>query len=101
MDVLSPVSYPSTSDTFCAHLQTAPWEILKLLSECPDILSSHGFLASTPKHGVFHNLPTVPGPPVFAKAHRPDLDKLASTQSEFLKMDKAGIVRRFQVLLQT
>ena len=92
MDVLSPVSYPSTSDTFCAHLQTAPWEILKLLSECPDILSSHGFLASTPKHGVFHDHPTPPGPPVFAKAHHLDPDKLASAKAEFLKMEKAGIV---------
>ena len=34
-------------------------------------------------------MPTVPGPPVFAKAHHLDPGKL-----EFLKMEKAGIVRR-------
>ena len=94
LDALSAVSSPAASDPFCAHLQQAPREIRKLLSEYPDVLSSHGFSASTPKHGVFHNLPTAPGPPVFAKARRLDPEKLASAKAEFLKMEKAGIVRR-------
>ena len=52
------------------------------------------FSASTPRHRVSHNLPTVPDPPVFAKARRLNPGKLASTKAEFLKMEKAGIVRR-------
>ena len=67
LDFFSAVSSPAASDPFCAHLQQAPREIQKLLSKYPDVLSSDGFSAST-TNGVFHNLPTVPGPPVFAKA---------------------------------
>ena len=94
LDVLSAVSSPAASDPFCAHRQQAPREIWKLLLEYPVILSSDRFLASTHKHGVFHDLPTAPGPPVFTKAHRLDCEKLASAKAEFLKMKKAGIVRR-------
>ena len=79
LDVLSTLYSPSR-DQICAHLQTAPKEIRKLLSEYPDILSSDGFSASTPKLCVFHDLPMVPGPPVFTKACRLDPDKLASAQ---------------------
>ena len=43
LDVLSAVSSPAASDPFCAHLQQAPREIRKLLSEYPDVLSSDGF----------------------------------------------------------
>ena len=43
---------------------------------------------------MFHNLPTIPGPPVFAKECRLDQDNLASTQTEFLKSEKAGIVHQ-------
>ena len=93
LDVLSPVSSPAASDPFCLHLQLASREIRKLLSEYPDILSSNSFSASTPKHGVFHNFPTVPGPPVFAKALLLDPGKVASYKAEFLKMEKAGIVQ--------
>ena len=94
LDVLSAVSSHSTTDPFCAHLQAAPREIRKLLSEYPDVLSSDGFSASTPKHGVFYDLPTLPGPLVFAKACRLDPDKLSSAQAKFLKIEKASIVRR-------
>ena len=90
LDVLSVVS--SSSDLFCAHLQTAPREIRQLLSEYPDILSFKGFSASTLKHSVFHDLSTVTCPPVFIKAHPFDPDKLASAHAEFLKMEKTGIV---------
>ena len=94
LDVLSAISSFSASDPFCAHLQTAPREIWKLRSEYPDVLFSDGFSASTLKRGVFHNLPTIPGPPVFAKSCCLDPDKLASAQAELLKMEKAGIVCR-------
>ena len=93
LDVLSAVSSPADSDPFCAHLQLTPREIRKHLSEYPDALYSDSFSASTPKHGVFHNLPTAPGSPVFAKAHCLDPEKLASDKVEFLKMEIAGIVQ--------
>ena len=70
-------------DPFCAYLQTAPREIRQFLFEYPDVLSSDGFSASTLKHVVFHDLPTVTGPRQ-ALLH----------QAEFIKMEKAGIVRR-------
>ena len=89
LDVLSAVSSPADSDLFCEHLQQAPREIRKLLSEYPDV------------HGVFHDLPTAPGPPVFAKACRLDPEKLASTKAEFLKMEKAGIVQHLCSLVQS
>ena len=92
LDVLSALSSPSTVDPFFAHLQAATREIRMLLSEYPDVLSLDGFSASTPEHGIFHNLPTILGPLVFAKACHLDPDKLASAQTEFLKMEKAGIV---------
>ena len=63
-------------------------EIRKILSEYPDVLSSVGFSACTPKHEVFHDLPTFPGPLVFAKAHCLDPGKLLPN----LNMEKAGIV---------
>ena len=93
LDILSAFPSPSALDSFCAHLQFPPLEIRKLLSKYPYILSSYGFSASSPKHGVFHNLSTIPGPLVFTKAHSLDPDNLASPQAEFLKMEKAGIVR--------
>ena len=93
LNVLSAVCSPAASFPFCAHLEQAPREIRKLLSGYPDVLSSDGFLASTPKHGVIHDLPTAPGPPVYAKACRLDPEKLASAKVEFLKMEKAGIFR--------
>ena len=85
LDVLFPVSSIAASDLFWAHLQQAPREIPKLLSKYPEVLFLDGFLASTPKHGVFHNLPTDPGPPVFAKARRLGSEKLASTKAEFFQ----------------
>ena len=93
LDDLSAVSSPAASDLFCTHLQQAPREIQKLLLEYPDVLSSGGFLASTPKHGVFQDLPTALGPPVFTKAYHLDHGKQTSAKAEFLKMEKAGIVR--------
>ena len=92
LDVLYAVFSPSASDPFCAYLQTALRKIQKLISEYPDVLSSDSFSASTPKHRVFQDLPTVPGHPVFAKARRLDPGKLPSAKAEFLKMEKACIV---------
>ena len=95
LDVLSTVSSPATSDVFCAHLQQAPREIWKLLTEYPDVLFFEGFSASTPKHVGFHELPTIPVPPVFAKAHCLDPGKLASAQGSFSRWRRPGL---FEVL---
>ena len=64
-----------------------------MLADYPDVLSSDGFTSLNPKHGVFHDLPTVPGP-VLAKARHLDPEKLASAKAEFAKMEAAGIIRR-------
>ena len=77
-----------------AALLSTPECIRELLSEYPDVLSSDGFTASPPRHGVRHHLLTQPGPPVFAKARRLDPDKLESAKKEFPAMEEAGIIRR-------
>jgi len=96
LDVLSSVPVDSSAPRLCSFLSSAPKDVRRLLAEFPDVLSSDGFTASKPKHGVQHTLPTVPGPPVFAKARRLDPKKLASAKAEFefTKMEKAGIIRR-------
>ena len=77
-----------------ASFLSAPAQIQKLLSEFPDVLSSDGFTASKPRHGVRHHLLTTPGPPVYSKPCRLDPDKLSAAKAEFSAMEKAGIIRR-------
>ena len=60
------------------------------MEKYPDDLSSDGFSASKPRHGVRHHLLTHPVPPVFAKPRRLDQKKLAAAQKEFSTMEKAG-----------
>ena len=92
LDSLS--SYPSVLLPPTTFATISPPSVRKVIAKFPKVFSSDGFYASAPKHGVFLDLPTVPGPPVFAKARRLDPDKLASAKAEFLKMEKAGVVRR-------
>ena len=73
---------------------SAPQQVKKLLEEFPDVLSSDGFTATKPRHGVRHHLLTNPGPPVFSKPRRLDPEKLAAAQEEFSAMEKAGIIQR-------
>ena len=63
-----------------------------LFSEFPSVTASPVYDATTPKHGVFHTVPTS-GPPVFARARRLFGDKLAVAKDEFGKMVKMGIIR--------
>ena len=77
-----------------AALLSTPECIPELLSDFPDDLSSDGFTASPPWHGVCHHLLTQPGPPVFPKARRLNPDKLETAKKEFESMEKAGIIRR-------
>ena len=74
---------------------STPHAVQNLLKDFPDVLSSDGFSASKPRHGVKHHLLTQPGPPVFAKPRRLDPEKLAAAQKEFSAMEKAGIKRRY------
>ena len=45
------------------------------------------------KHGVVHHIPTS-GPPVHARAHRLDNDKLSAAKAEFEELERLGIIRR-------
>ena len=72
---------------------SAPQRVKKLLEDFPDVLSSHCFTASKHHHRVRHHLLTNPGPPVFTKPWRLDLEKLAAAKDEFSAMEKAGIIR--------
>ena len=81
------------SQLYTALLSTTE-EFRDLLAEYPDVVWSKGFSASIPKHPVRHTVPTVPGPPVFAKARRLDAEKLESARKEFAAMEAAGVIRR-------
>ena len=88
----------SSSSNIKSHLYTAlistPQEFRDLLAEYPDVVSAKGFSSSKPKHQFLHSVPTVPGPPVFAKARRLDAEKLESARKEFAAMEAAGVIRR-------
>ena len=73
---------------------SAPQQVQKLLEEFPDALSSDGFTASKPHHGVCHHLRNNPGPPVFPKPRPMDSEKLSAAKAEFSEMEKAGIIWR-------
>jgi len=92
--IILPTSPDSKPAPFTANLLATPQCITDLLAEFPDVVSSDGFTASKPRHGVTHHLLTQPGPPVFAKARRLDPEKLESAKREFSAMEKAGIIRR-------
>ena len=81
------------SELYAALLSTTE-EFRDLLAEYPDVISSKDFSAAVPKHDVRHTVPTVPGPPVFAKARRLDAEKLESARKEFAAMEAAGVIRR-------
>lgn len=65
-----------------------------LLSQFPEILTPN-FNNVTPKHGVFHHLPTN-GHPVFSKARRLTCDKLDASKLDFQRMMELGICRRWK-----
>ena len=65
-----------------------------LLQEFSNEVYSDGLAPAKPRHNVPHRILTNPGPPVFAKPCGLDPEKLASTQAEFLTMEKAGIICR-------
>jgi hypothetical protein len=46
-----------------------------------------------PTHGVDNHIHTSSHPPVFAKAHRLDSQKLEIAKAEFKKLESAGIIR--------
>ena len=93
-DVIIPAS-PGPQPAFkSVSFLSALQAVQDLLQKYPDILSSDGFSASKPRHGVQPHLLTQPGPPVFEKPRRLDQEKLAAAQKEFSTMEKAGIIRR-------
>ena len=69
-----------------------PRPLPPLAAQFPELVGSN-FADLNPKHGVVHHVETS-GPPVFAKPRRLDAQKLAVAKEEFLKMEKAGIIRR-------
>ncbi len=89
-----PSSKPGKHSELYAALLSTSEEFRDLLAEYPDVISSKDFSAAVPKHQVRHTVPTVPGPPVFAKARRLDAEKLESARKEFAAMETAGVIRR-------
>ena len=91
--IICPSSGPQPTFKLVSFLST-PQQVKKLLEEFPDVLSSDGFTASKPCHGVRHHLLINPSPLVFAKPRRLDPEKLAAAKKEFSTMEKTGIIRR-------
>jgi hypothetical protein len=86
----SPTSTPTPSSV--AALHSVQPTIRKLLSEFPGVLSSD-LSQPSPLHQVQHQIITS-GQPVFAKARRLDPEKLKIAETEFRKLEEAGIIRR-------
>jgi hypothetical protein len=70
-----------------------PDDVKTLLQKFPCILRT-GDVKLTSTHGVEHHIHTSSHPPVFAKSHRLDPEKLQIAKAEFKRLESAGIVRR-------
>jgi hypothetical protein len=68
-------------------------DVKTLLQKFPSILST-GDVKPTPNHGVKHQIHTSSHPPVFAKSHRLDPEKLQIAKAKFKRLEPAGIVHR-------
>ncbi len=66
--------------------------VRNLIAQFPAMVGD-GSETPKPTHGVSHSIETS-GRPVFAKARRLDPEKLHVAESEFRKLEQAGIVRR-------
>jgi hypothetical protein len=64
----------------------------------PSILRT-GYVKPTPNHGVEHHIHTGSHPPVFAKSHCLDPEKLQIAKAEFKRLESAGIIRKSKSLL--
>ena len=85
-------SASSRQSSLYTALLATPDPFRPLLAQFPELVGSD-FADLNPKHGVVHHVETS-GPPVFAKPRRLDAQKLAVAKAEFLKMEKARIIRR-------
>ena len=75
-----------------AYLLSTPQAIQDLLHEFSNVVYSYGLAAAKPHHDDRRHILTNPSPPVFAKPHRLDPEKLVSAQAEFSAMEKASII---------
>jgi hypothetical protein len=89
---LSPPSIPCRRSTFLNAISSVPAAARLILSCYPDIVSDVRS-RPMPRHGVEHSVVTT-GPPIFARAHCLDPDKLRAAEAEFRLLEAAGIVRR-------
>jgi hypothetical protein len=83
------VSIPSTQKI----PDSVPDDVKCLLQKFPFILCT-GNVMPTPIHGVEHPIHMGSHPPVFAKSHRLDPEKLEIAKAKFKRLESAGIVRR-------
>jgi hypothetical protein len=96
-DTLRPLSPPPQAETpaksrLAAALCHVTPAVRALIASFPAIIGD-GSGTPAPKHGVRHTIETS-GRPVFSKARRLDPEKHRIAESEFRKLEKAGIVRR-------
>jgi hypothetical protein len=70
-----------------------PADVKVLLQKFPAILCT-GDVKPIPTHGVEHHIHTSSHPPVFAKSHCLDPEKLQIAKAEFKSLESAGIIRR-------
>ena len=93
-DFSSTCSPPSSSTpSLASSLLLADADVRILLSRFPSVLAAPDGMPGSAVKGVEHVIETS-GQPVFAKARRLDPDKLRAAKAEFIKLEKAGIIRR-------
>jgi hypothetical protein len=69
-----------------------PADVKILLQKFPSILRT-GDVKPTPTHGVEHHIHTGSHPPIFAKSHRLDPEKVEIAKAELKRIESAGIIR--------
>jgi hypothetical protein len=81
-----PTSFQKIPDSVSADVKA-------LLQKFPSILRT-GDMKPTPAHGVEHHIHTSSHPPVFAKSHCLDPEKLHNSKAEFKRLESTGIIHR-------
>jgi hypothetical protein len=83
---------PGSGSGLLAVLQATPPKLRALISQFPEVVNEPGRLPPV-KHAVKHAIVTT-GRPVTARFRRLDAAKLAAAKSEFLQLERDGIVSR-------
>ncbi len=83
---------PASSSSSSSSPTVAAGRYRDLLAEFPDVVNASKRLPAV-SHDVVHHIVTT-GPPIAAKFHRLDGEKLAAAKAEFKQLQEDGIIQR-------